>query len=118
LLESGRVNPNTQDLTGRTPISYAAGWGNYLAVEMLLRYGAQPDKKDKKGRTALWWNKHAHKRYSMTTPSPRYRYHHAFLKIEDSLKGREDVDPNPKDNDGLEPGDPSLHEMNLREGNI
>jgi hypothetical protein len=70
LLESRRVDPNSQDLLGRTPISYAASWGNYFAVNMLLRYGAEPDMKDNMGRTALWWNKYAYKRHDRQSTDP------------------------------------------------
>jgi hypothetical protein len=55
---------------------------------MFLRYGAQPDKKDDKGRTALWWNKYQFKRSS--TQSYLDEYHpqlsSALSKIEEILK--------------------------------
>ena len=102
---------------------------------MLLRYGAQPDKKEYKGRTALWWNKYAYKRHDRQSTDPidnyggvgvdiEYNYSdypsqlsHILWQIGEILKRRKDVDPNPKDNAGLEPEDPSLLEMNFLEGN-
>jgi len=45
----------TPSLLKRTPLSRASENGNERAVKLLLEKGAQPDIKDKDGRTALSW---------------------------------------------------------------
>src|SRR5947209_5308209 len=81
-----------------------------------------PKRRRKRGRTALRWQKYAYERHSLT---PSLSYHSYSYDMEDDydsqisdamwqigeiLKKCEGVDPNPKDSDGLEPEDPSLHE--------
>ena len=54
LLERGDVNPDSQDESGRTPLSHAAGFGNESVVNILLERGdSNPDLSDEDGRTPL-----------------------------------------------------------------
>jgi uncharacterized protein len=48
-------NPNYTDSTGRTPLDYAASFGNAAMVKALLDNGARVDYRDNFGRTALHW---------------------------------------------------------------
>jgi ankyrin repeat protein len=48
-------NPNTSDLQGRTPLSYAAQLGNLEMAAMLINAGASPDARDKLGNSAVHW---------------------------------------------------------------
>jgi len=50
LLKQG-VDPNTTDVIGRTPLHYAANYGNPTTVRILLDAGANPHIRDFKGRT-------------------------------------------------------------------
>jgi ankyrin repeat protein len=43
------------DNEGRVAISYFAEFGNVAMTKTLLEHGASPAKKDKHGRTPLWW---------------------------------------------------------------
>ncbi|KAL2367206.1 hypothetical protein RJ035_006747 [Blastomyces gilchristii] len=43
------------DITGRTPLSWAAEWGRLDVVELLLDRGAELDRMDWNGRSALSW---------------------------------------------------------------
>ena len=48
-------NPNFLDHDGRSPLDYAATFGNARMVKMLLDAGARPDYRDKFGATPLHW---------------------------------------------------------------
>jgi uncharacterized protein len=48
-------NPNYTDGAGRTPLGYAAGFGNAAMVKALLAGGARIDYRDNFGRMALHW---------------------------------------------------------------
>jgi len=48
-------NPNTGDLQGRTPLSYAAQLGNLEMASMLINAGASPDARDKLGNSPVHW---------------------------------------------------------------
>jgi len=48
-------NPNFTDDSGRTPLDYAAGFGNTAMLKALLDNRARVDYRDKFGRTALHW---------------------------------------------------------------
>jgi ankyrin repeat protein len=48
-------NPNFTDGAGRTPLSYAASFGNAAMVKALLGNGARIDYRDNFGRMALHW---------------------------------------------------------------
>lgn len=48
-------NPNFADSTGRTPLDYAAAFGNTAMLKLLLDGGARVDYRDKFGSTALHW---------------------------------------------------------------
>ncbi len=48
-------NPNNVDSTGRTPLDYAATFGNVAMAKMLLEARARPDYRDDFGRIALHW---------------------------------------------------------------
>ena len=75
------------------------------------------DKKDHKGRSPLWWAKNWTARQQRRTDDfdeydydfEEYDYNMSrYREAKRSLENREDVDSNPKDNDGLAPDDPSL----------
>ncbi|KIN06938.1 hypothetical protein OIDMADRAFT_185267, partial [Oidiodendron maius Zn] len=54
LLESGRVDPDSKNEFGRTPLSFAAGEGHEAVVKLLLESDrVDPDLKDEDGRTPL-----------------------------------------------------------------
>lgn len=44
---------HAEDATGATPLHWAAANGNISTVEMLLKHGSDPSKRDSKGRLAL-----------------------------------------------------------------
>jgi uncharacterized protein len=48
-------NPNFVDSQGRSPLDYAAGFGNLVMMQMLLDGGARPDYRDQFGATPLHW---------------------------------------------------------------
>lgn len=48
-------NPNYTDSAGRTPLGYAASFGNVAMVKALLENGARIDYRDNFGRMALHW---------------------------------------------------------------
>jgi len=48
-------NPNFLDEAGRSPLDYAASFGNVVMAKMLLDAGARPDYRDKFGSTPLHW---------------------------------------------------------------
>ena len=48
-------NPNMHDGNGRTPLDYAASFGNAPMAKMLLENGARTDYRDKFGNTPLHW---------------------------------------------------------------
>ena len=48
-------NPNFTDGAGRTPLGYAAGFGNGAMLKALLDNGARIDYRDNFGRIALHW---------------------------------------------------------------
>jgi uncharacterized protein len=48
-------NPNFLDNDGRTPLDYAANYGNAAMITLLLEGGARIDYRDKFGGTALHW---------------------------------------------------------------
>jgi ankyrin repeat protein len=47
------INIDAQDTSGKTALIVATLWGRDDVVELLLRYGADPDVKDISGATAL-----------------------------------------------------------------
>ncbi|KAJ2992155.1 hypothetical protein NUW58_g2262 [Xylaria curta] len=56
LLESGKVNPNSKDDYGMTPLAWAAKEGHGPIVELLLEIGkVNPKGRDNNGLTALSW---------------------------------------------------------------
>ncbi|KAI9776691.1 MAG: hypothetical protein M1839_009418 [Geoglossum umbratile] len=56
LLETSKVNVDSKDSGGRTPLSWAAGRGHEVVVKLLLETGkAGVDSKDSGGRTPLSW---------------------------------------------------------------
>ena len=46
---------DSTDRTGRTPLSWAAQRCDLYAVDLLLKYGADPNKVDREGRSPLHW---------------------------------------------------------------
>ncbi|HXY99485.1 MAG TPA: ankyrin repeat domain-containing protein [Stellaceae bacterium] len=48
-------NPNFLDPSGRSPLDYAASFGNTAMIKLLLNAGARVDYRDKDGATALHW---------------------------------------------------------------
>ncbi|KAK6518961.1 hypothetical protein TWF281_003651 [Arthrobotrys megalospora] len=55
LLQSGRVDVNYRDITGRSPLSFAAGWGYSSIVETFLRFpGIDPNCVDSEGNTPIF----------------------------------------------------------------
>jgi len=63
LLERNDVNPDIADKNGRTPLSWAASYGNAKFVKMLLeRNDVNPDTPDRRGQTPFSWAaKYGHK---------------------------------------------------------
>jgi len=56
LLEQNDVNPDIADKNGRTPLSWAASYGNANIVKMLLeRNDVNPDTPDRRSRTPILW---------------------------------------------------------------
>jgi len=54
LLEQGNVDVNSKDSSGRTPLSFAAEWGNETVVKLLLEQGnVDVNSEDSSGRTPL-----------------------------------------------------------------
>ncbi|KAK2741432.1 hypothetical protein FQN55_008348 [Onygenales sp. PD_40] len=53
LLTKHNVDPNSQSLVGKTPLSYAAENGRLAAASLLLQHGAEIDHKDNDGNTPL-----------------------------------------------------------------
>ena len=50
------TNIDAKDFWGRTPLSWAAGWGHVAVVKLLLETGkAEVDSKDETNGTPLWW---------------------------------------------------------------
>ncbi|KAK6340516.1 hypothetical protein TWF696_008842 [Orbilia brochopaga] len=55
LLQSGMVDINRKDLTGRTPLSFAVGWGYPKIAEAFLRFpGVDPNCVDGSGNTPIF----------------------------------------------------------------
>ena len=54
MLQHG-ANSNVTDGAGRTPLGYAAGFGNAAMLKLLLESGARIDYRDNFGRMALHW---------------------------------------------------------------
>ncbi|EPS45887.1 hypothetical protein H072_110 [Dactylellina haptotyla CBS 200.50] len=55
LLQSGRVNINLLDRTGRSPLSFAVGWGYPRLAEAFLRFpGINPNCVDREGNTPIF----------------------------------------------------------------
>ncbi len=54
MLQRG-ANPNVTDGAGRTPLGYAAAFGNSAMLKLLLEAGARVDYRDSFGRMALHW---------------------------------------------------------------
>jgi hypothetical protein len=55
LLASDKLDTNSTDSSGRTPLSWVAGRGHEVAVKLLLEKGAELETKDQSGRTPLSW---------------------------------------------------------------
>jgi ankyrin repeat protein len=55
LLASDKLDINSTDSSGRTPLSWAAGRGHEAVVTLLIDKGAELETKDKLGRTPLSW---------------------------------------------------------------
>ncbi|KAF4331614.1 nucleoside phosphorylase domain protein, partial [Fusarium beomiforme] len=56
LLDTGKVDVDAKDQSGRTPLSWAAGRGRVDIVKLLLDTGqVNIDSQDKDGKTPLWW---------------------------------------------------------------
>ncbi|KND87822.1 Ankyrin repeat domain-containing protein 50 [Tolypocladium ophioglossoides CBS 100239] len=55
LLASNRLDTNSRDSTGRTPLSWAAGRGHEVVVKLLLGKEANIESTDKGSRTPLSW---------------------------------------------------------------
>ena len=54
LLRREEVNPDKPDRSGRTPLSYTAGYGREVVAKILLRREeVNPDKPDDSGRAPL-----------------------------------------------------------------
>ncbi|TGJ72003.1 hypothetical protein EYR41_003922 [Orbilia oligospora] len=55
LLQSGRVDINFRDITGRSPLSFAVGWGYVRIAETFLRFpGIDPNCVDGEGNTPIF----------------------------------------------------------------
>ncbi|KAK6332009.1 hypothetical protein TWF718_002547 [Orbilia javanica] len=55
LLQSGRVDINFRDITGRSPLSFAVGWGYVGIAETFLRFpGINPNCVDGEGNTPIF----------------------------------------------------------------
>src|SRR5260221_13393911 len=54
MLQRG-ANPNVTDGAGRTPLGYAAAFGNSAMLKLLLEAGARADYRDSFARTAPHW---------------------------------------------------------------
>ena len=52
LIKEYKADPNVIDCNGCTALFYAVTLGHVSSVDLLLRAGAQPNKQDRKGRTA------------------------------------------------------------------
>ena len=54
LLERRDVHPDSPDIDGRTPLSFAAEWGAQSVAKLLLECGnVNPNSPDRNGRTPL-----------------------------------------------------------------
>ena len=61
LLAKDSVEPDSIDLCGRTPLSWAASKGHFGIVELLLKAGADPNRRDAFGQTSLSYTaEHGH----------------------------------------------------------
>jgi ankyrin repeat protein len=97
LLDTGRVDVNSRDNDGRTPLSYAASRGQEAAMKLLLGTGrVDVDSRDNNGRTPLSYAKDGRTPLSWAT---RYGREAAMKLLVDT--GKVDVDS--KDNNGLTP---------------
>ncbi|KAF5846987.1 hypothetical protein GGP41_003240 [Bipolaris sorokiniana] len=94
ILQRKLVDPDLQDESGRTPLSWAARNGHKEVVKQLLDTGrVDPDAKDKDGLTPLWWAAYSDA-------------HEAVVKqLLDTgkLLDTDKVNINAKDKDGLTP---------------
>ena len=54
LLDSG-VNPNIENMEGKTPLYWAAYTKNDKILKLLLAKGAEPNIEDNEGKTPLYW---------------------------------------------------------------
>jgi len=86
-LATGRVDADSKDNDGRTPLSRAAGLGHGAVVGLLLATDQiDPDSKDNCGRTPLFW--------------AAWNGHEAIVKV---LLATDRVDADSKDKGGLTP---------------
>jgi len=55
VLHFHEIKVDARDYDDRTPLSYAARYGRYEVVELLIERGAKLDLGDNDGRTPLWY---------------------------------------------------------------